>query len=786
MSAFGPTQAYRDATGRIREGAEYNWDQMRQYLWQAEDNRLNSDRIRNFLEQFNLGRYDAGYASPDQIRGRGQEIMPIDDVLNSRRNRLDNIAARFGDRPNPMSGLYDRYNDQAGDLTRTGETQQGIIDDLYATQLGREEGASRDIVGNIADTDRAIRGGINDTFGGLRSRNSGMTNDIARAIESGYGGMRGSNASLTNDIAREGSSTYGRLRGQNQDVTGSLRGDWLNTFGDLDRRRDSTYGSTRADLARTVGGLEGGAQQTADTIGSQSRDAYGRLRGSAGSTFGDSIADAKTLDATGDLRAAQRARSFAPAVAATAQRLRRAGVGPNDMQYIQSMSEIERDQARAMDDEQAKTRSENVDRVNRLRQQGLQTDIGLTQDELSGNERNLNTLRDTMERLGMQRYIRGENLALSEMSDAERQALSRETGRQRLDLGALDRDINLSEGGLNFGAGARERGLNRDLSLGENQLSSGISNLNRGMDRDISLGVGQSDRSTEQAGRTGQDYRDEIRRGLGSRNNMDMARADANFRLQDTMYGRAQDWRNQGNQLDLLNRDMWRQDWDTESDLAREQNNEDDYGLNMRDRQYNRGQEWIQNNYGIQDTAAGNLAQIMARDQARQMDAARLAQGWGDRANSAYSQVQQQEAGRGGWGTRLLGAAAAIGANFIPGVGPAISQGITGMMGAGGFGGMMPGGGSGGGQMFGGPSGGGQYGGGWGGGGSPYSFSWGNVANTFRNGMNTQANNAATQQGYNRGQMSTAQIAPGQQATTRVGAARPSWLQQYQQYQYGV
>ena len=74
--------------------------------------------------------------------------------------------------------------------------------------------------------------------------------------------------------------------------------------------------------------------------------------------------------------------------------------------------------------------------------------------------------------------------------------------------------------------------------------------------------------------------------------------------------------------------------------------------------------------------------------------------------------------------------------------------------------------------------GGGQYGGGWGGGGSPYSFSWGNVANTFRN-------NASTQQGYNRGQMSTAQIAPGQ-ATTRVGAAPPSWLQQYQQYQYGV
>lgn len=774
MPAFGPSQAYRDATGRIREGAEYNWDQMRQYLWQAENNRLNGDRLRNFLEQFNLNRYDQGYASPDQIRGRGQEIMPIDDVLGSRRNRLNYIAARFGNRPDIMGGLYDRYNDQAGDLIRTGETQQGIIDDLYATQLGREEGASRDIVGNIADTDRAIRGGISDTFGGLRGRNTGMTNDIARSIESSYGGMRGSNANLTNDIAREGASTYSGLQGQNRDVAGGLRGSWLDMFGDLGRRRDSTYGSTRADLARTISGLEGGARETADTLGGQSRDAYGRLRGAAGSTFGDSITDARTLNANSDFRAASRGRAFAPVVAATAQRLRRAGVGPNDMQYVQAMSEIERDQSRAMDDEMARSQSENVDRINRLRQQGLQTDIGLTQDELAGNERNLNRLRDTMERLGMQRYIRGENLALSEMSDAERQALARESGRQRLDLGALDRDINLSEAGLNFGAGARERGLNRDLSLGENQLSTGISNLNRGMDREINLGVGQSDRSTEQAGRTGQDFRDEIRRSLGSRNNMDLARADANFRLQDAMYGRTRDWRDQGGRLDIFNRDLALQDWGIESDLAREQNAEDDYGLNLRDRQYNRGQEWIQNNYGIQDTAAGNLAQIMARDQARQMDAARLAQGWGDRANQAYSQVQQQEAGRGGWGTRLLGAAAAIGANFIPGVGPAISQGITGMMGAGR------------GQMFGGPSGGGRYGGGWGGGGSPYSFSWGNVANTFRNAMNTQANNAATQQGYNRGQTSTAQIAPGQQASNRLAAAPPEWLQQYQRYTYGV
>lgn len=741
MPAFGPSQAYRDATGRLREGADYNWDQMRNWLWQSEDNRLNSDRLRNFLEQFNLGRYDTGYASPEDIRNRGSQILPVDDVLGSRRSRLNDIAARFGNRPDIMGGLYDRYNDQAGDLVRTGETQQGIIDDLYATQLGREEGASRDIVGNIADTDRAIRGGISDDFGALRRQNTGLTNDIARAAE----------------------DTYGGLRGQNRDVTGSLRGNWLGTFGDLDRRRDSTYGSTRADLARTISGLEGGARETADTLGGQSRDAYGRLRGAAGSTFGDSIADARTLSANSDFRAASRGRAFAPVVAATAQRLRRAGVGPNDMQYVQAMSEIERDQSRAMDDEMARSQSENVDRINRLRQQGLQTDIGLTQDELAGNERNLRGLRDTMERLGMQRYIRGENLALSEMSDAERQALARETGRQRLDLGALDRDINLSENALNTGIGARERGLGRE----------------------IDLGVGQSDRSLRQAGITGQDFRDEIRRSLGSRNNMDLARADANFRLQDAMYGRTQDWRNQGNRLDMFNRDLALQDWGIESDLAREQNAEDDYGLNLRDRQYNRGQEWMQNNYGIQDTAAGNLAQLMARDQARQMDAARLAQGFGDRAQQGYGQVQQQEAGRGGWGTRLIGgllSAAAPAAAAIPGVGPFLSAGMGALGGA--MRGPAAAGGSGGGGFPGGS--GGQYGGGWGGGGNPYSFSWGNVGNTFRNAVNTQANNAATQQGYNRGQMSTAQIAPGQQASNRLAAAPPEWLQQYQRYTYGV
>ncbi len=749
MPAFGPTDAYREAAGFPREYGAWNWQQFQDWLNRANNAGYQGDWLRDHLTNFNLGRMDSGYASPGDIRSRGAEIMPVEDTINSRRGRLNDIASSFGDRPDIIPGMYDRYNDQAGDIVRTGDTSQDIIDRLYRGQTGREDSAHGDIVSNIADTDRTVREGINSNFGGLRRGSANLTSDIARNIGSSYGGMRRSN----------------------QDVTRGLRDDWTNAFTDLARSRGGTYGGLRNDLNSTTNELETGAQDTYGDILDTGTKAYDKLQGSRGTLFDDlnasgedamskSIADAEKLNPLGDYRKAEVARSFAPAIANTEQRLRRAGIGANDMQRLEALSDVEGQRAAAMDRSVAETGAENADRLSRLRSEAqsgrerrgmanLNTNIDLTQGELAQQERNKTALRDTMERLGMNRYIRGENLALSELSDTERQMLQQEMGKQNLDIGQLTRDIN----------------------LGQNELDTGIRNLNTGMDREINLGVGQSDRSLNQARDTGQEFRGEIVRSLGSRNAADVGNAGLNLDLANTQYGRTADWRNAGNSLDMAARNIWGQDWQTNSDLAREQNDADMTDLDLRNRQYGAGEGWTQNNYGIQDTAGGNLGNIMARNQGMNLDAARMAQQFGQNAFGAYGQTAQQEAGKGGWGSRLLGGLASAAAPFaamIPGVGPFLSSGLSiagGFGGSGGGGAWSPYGGS------------GQYGGGQGGGGSPYSFSA--FGNTFQNYFNNQANQKATQAGYSRATPSTARVDPSQAAPQF--SANPSWLQQWQQ-----
>jgi hypothetical protein len=310
-------------------------------------------------------------------------------------------------------------------------------------------------------------------------------------------------------------------------------------------------------------------------------------------------------------------------------------------------------------------------------------------------------------------------------------ALAREATRQGLTLDDLVRQVNLSLD--------RQRSRER---LSEAEYAQGRDIAERELGNEIALGLGQMDRNLglEQEGNAL--YRQELLRNLGAMQNLDVGRTNASMENLDTMFNRTQQWRRANDQAALMRRALEMEDWQTAANLARELNQEELTAQDIRDAVYNRGQDWVIRNLGVREGAASNLAQIMARLEANQMNAANTAMNFGNQARGAYNQAAEQSAGRGGWATRLVGALAPIAASFIPGVGPAISAGLSGAFGA-----------------IQGQAGRGQQGGGagamGGGGGSPYGFNWQNVYNTW-------LNNQATQRGMARGQQSPAQVAPGQ------------------------
>lgn len=718
MPAFSATDAFKEAAGYNREMGAWSFQQYKDWLYKANESGAISDRLRQQLEAYAQEQIQQGFASPEDIRAVADQIMPgLEAAIQRRQGRLDSLQDLFNARTMPADTL-NRINEsiqgQASDIVRTGDQQQTEIEDLYGRQQGINEGTSRDVVQNIGQTAGSIQGGINDTFGGLRGQNAASRDRIIQAI---------------GDVNRTSS-------GANRDVTAGLLRSGEGAFDEMGQRRDAGYGKLRSDLGQTIGGLERGSTGTTDDIiaragstysGARSKtgDVFGGLKGSAGETYDTAIADAGSLRPTSEAQVARVARSFAPAVSAAAGRLRKRGITSGDAQYDAVMREVEADRARAMDDSAAASGERAVDRINQLRidKQGAaerlgvggldrDTDLAIKEQESYAGEKG--ALRDILNNLGLKKYAESKDLGLSEMSDAERQLLNREAMRQGLNLGQLERQISLDESRLRAGTAAEEGALGRE----------------------IDLGVGQSDRVTSIGNQAGRDYRGELIRTAGEAGRNQAVRSGASMDLTDQQFDRTQAWRNKDQQAALLERAIQGEDFDTAARIATMLNGEEITANDMRQQHYENGQDWVINNYTRRDAGAANIGNIYAREGQQQNTAANIARGFGSDATANYGQTYQQEAGRGGWGTRLAVGLGAAGLNLVaPGLGTAV----------GGVANSALGGTS---AMGGAPRGAyGQSGSGGAGGANPYDFAW--VMPTYRSGQTQQANQRIGQAGVN-------------------------------------
>jgi hypothetical protein len=100
---------------------------------------------------------------------------------------------------------------------------------------------------------------------------------------------------------------------------------------------------------------------------------YGSLIGDTKDTFNTAIKDVMPGSIA---RAATSARAFAPQMASTLLRLRRAGIDPNSSEAQSLLRQVEGQRSRAMDDKLG----ESIDKTNSLRLGRLDATTGLTQD----------------------------------------------------------------------------------------------------------------------------------------------------------------------------------------------------------------------------------------------------------------------------------------------------------------------------------------------------------------------------------------------------------------------
>lgn len=734
MPAFGPTDAFREAAGFNREMGSWSFEQFKEWLHRANQSGAISDQIRDQILGYAQDQIAQGFASPDDVRAIANQIVPgVEEALTRRQDRLNQIQDRFSNRV-PIGDTLARFNDNlqgsADDITRTGETNQGEIDSVTGRAFGREDDVTNRVQRSIGDTYGRAESGVNDTFGSLRGTNARVGGDLLASLNRAYSGMRGDNA-----------GTARRLQDRSSATTQDLIGSGNATFNRIGQLGDTTYGGIRGSLGSTVDDLEAGNKGTYGDLLARLGNTYSDIRSGADETYDSAIKDAENLGPTGDALAARVGRSFAPAKASAMSRLRRAGVDVNDPQYDAVMRNLEADQARAMDDSLAGSAERSVDRINQLRRERQDTRERLGLGEQEGNERLQTALRSALDSLGWSKYTEGRDLDLSQLDQRERTMLNQELNRQGLTLADLER-----QQGLELGR------LDRDIALTEGEQDRGRATVLDQLNREVDLATGQNDRITNLGRESGELSRGEMLRNLGAQQEIDASRTNATINNTNQQFDRTQQWRDQGNQTAMLQRAMENEDFQTAANILQMLNGEELTAMDVRNMAYDRGNDWVLNNYARRDAGAANLANIYAREQQQQNNAANIARGFGGDAAQNYARTYEQEAGKGGWGTRLIGGALSAAAPFmnaIPGVGPILSAGMSLA------GGAVSGGGSagGGGSTRPVP---GQYGQGQGS--NPYNFGWQMPNTTARTPPFVQwgnyTGNAAPQQNYwTQGQM---------------------------------
>lgn len=240
-------------------------------------------------------------------------------AYNGWKDASQNGAPTIGQNRSAGQQIWDPTSATADDWSRLAQTQN-----FWQNNVPKAGQTMDQINGNL------------DNMGGL----VGSTWDANQnTIDTGYNGMAG-----------RATDAYNANTGTIKDAYGKAQGDWNTAY---------------------------------DAMGNRVTGAYGGLLKDAASTFDTQDKNLEMLKPGSEFQIAQTARSFAPAMSATAGRLRRAGIDANSLQGSTMLGGVETQRARAMDDAAAAGLGTYVGAKNAVAGNRLNTNIGLTTDQLN-------------------------------------------------------------------------------------------------------------------------------------------------------------------------------------------------------------------------------------------------------------------------------------------------------------------------------------------------------------------------------------------------------------------
>ena len=191
----------------------------------------------------------------------------------------------------------------------------------------------QDFVNNARDR----RSQISDQEGGRRSAEDYAGEMSGRLDE--QGARIGQNY---DDIQNEINGTAGRQFGREDTTSNDIVSNIKNSSASMRGAVNDTFGGLRGDNAKTYAGIKGSGEKA----------------------FADQVKELALIQPGGQAQGARVARSFAPQVADTMMRLRRAGIDPNSPEAQSMLRNVESQRSRAMDDASADATLSYVDRKN--------------------------------------------------------------------------------------------------------------------------------------------------------------------------------------------------------------------------------------------------------------------------------------------------------------------------------------------------------------------------------------------------------------------------------------
>lgn len=257
MGAWGLSSAGKDAQGTLGEIPRWQWDQAKKAWGNSNDSTSDGKAKSSWATQYFKNKAENGFATPDQIRATGQQLMPgVDPAIAARWQRLaqkdqnwQTMVPKAGD---IMPQISTNLDQQGGNIGQNYTDNENIIkqgtgnlkylaDAAYQDNVGSIKDSYDNAQANLGQAYDAMGNRIEGNFGGLIKESGDVYSKMGanvdawgRTIEDLKPGSEASVATTARQFAPAMSAAGGRLRRAGIDPN-SIQA--ASVLGDVEARR---------------------------------------------------------------------------------------------------------------------------------------------------------------------------------------------------------------------------------------------------------------------------------------------------------------------------------------------------------------------------------------------------------------------------------------------------------------------------------------------------------------------------------------------------------------------